>query len=81
MFIKRGYMKPNNQTEALLEHLKKYGNITSIGAIQMYGITRLSAKIYTLRALGYQIYTEREKSKNRYGNIVSFARYYLVKEK
>lgn len=73
-------MKPQNQMEALLQHLQKRP-ITSIEAIQKYGITRLSAKIFNLRERGVLIYSETNISKNRYGQKVRFCTYYLCKTK
>ena len=37
------------QTDLVEKHLKEKGNITSWEAFELYGITRLSAKIYELR--------------------------------
>lgn len=45
------------QSGALLEHLKTKGSITSMEAIELYGATRLSARIYDFRKLGYAIET------------------------
>ena len=44
-------MKTNktSKTKKVLEHLQKYGSITSWQAIELYGATRLSAIIYNLR--------------------------------
>ena len=40
--------KKFNKTEKVLEHLKEYGTITSLEAIDLYGATRLSAIIFNL---------------------------------
>ena len=37
------------QINWVLQHLLKHGSITSYEAFKLYGITRLSAKIYDLR--------------------------------
>lgn len=39
-----------NKTKAVLEHLQKYGSITSWEAIDKYGATRLSAIIFNLKS-------------------------------
>jgi len=44
-----------SQESTILFHLKEYGSITSWEAIQEYHITRLSAKIFTLRCLNHNI--------------------------
>lgn len=73
-------MKKLTQADRVLRHLKDNGSITSWEAIQQYGITRLSAKIYDLKHEGYVINSEYETAKNRYGENVSFKRYILMEE-
>mgnify|MGYP000994530004 CR=1 FL=1 len=43
------------QEMQVLQHINRYGKITSMKAFQKYGITRLAARIYTLRSKGYEI--------------------------
>lgn len=54
------------QTEQVLEHLQKYGSITTIEAFYKYKIVRLGSVIHILRAKkGYtNIITTKEKSSN-----------------
>lgn len=52
------------QNEKILNHLRLYGVITSMEAFRTYNITRLSGRIYELRAQGYKITVERRKAKN-----------------
>ena len=67
------------QTSAILEHLKQYGNITSIEAFERYGATRLSAIVYRLRRdYGLTINTRMETGKNRYGETVQYGVYELI---
>lgn len=65
------------QEQRVLRHLREYGSITSLEAFREFGITRLGSRIYTLRQSGYDIISERETTKNRYGENVSFAKYIL----
>lgn len=67
----------NTHYDRVLTHLKNVGSITSLEAIQKYGLTRLSAIIYNLRKDGYIITSKNETSKNRYGRKVTYSRYYL----
>lgn len=67
------------QTELIKKHLLKKRSITSWEAIERYGCTRLSAKIYNLRNEGMKIKTSFETKKNRYGVTVTFAKYILQK--
>lgn len=64
-----------SQGELIRKHLNRHGSITSWEAIKLYGCTRLSAKIYDLRAEGMKIRTENITKKNRYGYMVTFAKY------
>lgn len=67
------------QRERVLNHLKANPNgITSLDAIEVYGITRLSAVIFNLRAEGYSIATTEETGRNRFGEATRYARYKLV---
>lgn len=68
----------NTQKEMVLRHLQDFGSITSWEAIQEYGATRLSGIIYSLRQEGYKIISQNEKTINRYGKSVKFAKYTLA---
>ena len=65
-----------SQEDEVLNHLRKYGSITSMTAFRMYDITRLSAKVFTLRKRGYDIRTLRETSPS--GKV--YGRYVLKEE-
>lgn len=65
------------QCDRILRHFKDYGSITSLEAMQEYGIMRLASRISDLRRLGYAIRKTTETSKNRYGEPTSYARYSL----
>lgn len=71
--------KEITQEIRVLDYLIENGSITSWEAIKEFGITRLSAKIYNLRKDGWLINKEFKSSKNRYGDIVSYAVYFLEK--
>lgn len=58
-------MKPQtSQIKQVEKHLKKRKSITTWDAIQLYGITRLSALIFTLREDGYNIESKRIDDKD-----------------
>lgn len=46
--------------------------------IWIYGVTQLATRIKELKEQGYEFKTEWECGKNRYGESVSFKRYYLT---
>ena len=63
----------------ILEHLKKYGSLTSGEAIENYKSTRLSAVIYDLKAEGHNIVPERVSVTDDNGKEISFyVRYHYV---
>lgn len=55
------------QKKLVLEHLKNIGSITSNEAIEKYGITRLSDRIFNLRNEGINIKTTLITVDTRYG--------------
>lgn len=65
--------------DRVLEHLEKYGTITSIEAIKKYGCTRLSHYIYLLRNEDYNIISDYKKIKTRYGEPATIAVYTLIR--
>lgn len=71
-------MKGKTQLTAILEHLKKYGEISSYDAFQRYGITRLSGQIFKLRKRGYKITSVYATTTNRYGTCSNYVTYKLI---
>ena len=63
------------QCERILRHLRDYGSITSLEAVQEYGIMRLASRISDLKKAGMPIEAETVTGENRYGERTSFARY------
>lgn len=65
--------------ERVLEYIKEFGSITSLDAFKDLGNTRLSASIWLLRHEdGINIVSKNETTKNRYGDKVTYARYYIA---
>ena len=56
-FLHRDTPRLSKQCECILSHLMQHGSITTWEAIQQYGITRLSGRIFDLRKAGYKIET------------------------
>ena len=74
--------KKTTKTSEVLEHLRKYGNISSIVAINLYGATRLSAIIYNLRHnYGLNIISKTIPFTDRYGTNADYVEYILVEDK
>lgn len=72
--------KENSARNDIIKHLRKHKKITSIEAINKYGVTRLSGVIYVLREKGFVIKTEIKCGKNRYGHVNNYAVYHLIKD-
>ncbi len=68
-----------NQQFLVLRHLRHSCSITSWEAIKEYGVTRLSAVIFDLRQIGWNITDVWEHTYNRYGEPTKFKRYILKK--
>lgn len=69
-----------NKSQKVLEHLQKYGSITSLEAIDLYSETRLSAVIYNLRKRGMRIDTIDIPFTDRYGTKSIYGKYILLGE-
>ena len=61
------------QNSRILEHLKEYGTINPLQALELYGSFRLSARILDLKQDGHNIETIRKKVKKK-----TFAEYRYV---
>ena len=63
------------QCEKIIRHMEDFGSISSLEAMQEYGIMRLASRISDLKKAGVPIQKETVSGKNRYGEPTSFARY------
>ena len=78
---RRTEMNTESQNQMVLSHMTKHKTITSMDAFSLYGITRLSARIYDLRERGHKIGMVWEESVNRYGTPVRYGKYFIEKTK
>lgn len=67
----------DTQCNKVLEYMKQFGSITQLQALSDIGCMRLASRISDLRQQGYAIGRRIKTGKNRYGDSVSFAEYYL----
>ena len=70
-------MQLKGQQAAVLNYIKQHGSITSMDAFEHLGVTRLSAVVYNLKNKGYDIVSEPEQVKTRYGATATISRYSL----
>ena len=70
----------STQCDKVLEYMRQFGSITQLQALSDIGCMRLASRISDLRQQGYAIGRRIKTGKNRYGDSVSFAEYYLIEE-
>lgn len=63
------------QCERIKEYIFLNGSITTFEAFTELGITRLASRIHDLQEQGEPIIREKVRSKNRYGEPVTYTRY------
>lgn len=63
------------QCEQIINHITTRGSITSKEAFELYGITRLSGRIFDLRQRGYDIETDPKTGKTRLGKKSRYGSY------
>lgn len=66
------------QKDRIINYIRKFGSITSKDAYVDLGITQLGARIDGLERDGFSFVKEWEKGKNRFGEEVTYKRYYLA---
>lgn len=66
------------QNLAVLNHIKKYGFITTAAAFSELGITRLPARIYDLKRLGYVFACETKSRRLEDGSVTRWKEYRLA---
>ena len=64
----------------ILAYLRNHKGITSKMAFDLFGETRLAARISELRDMGYSIETVMMEGENRYGDTTRYAFYVLKGE-
>jgi len=69
-----------NQSEQVLEYIKRNGAIDPWTAMRDLRILRLGARIFDLRAAGHPIVTEIKTATDGYGHTVRWAEYRMKKD-
>ena len=70
-----------SQCDIVLRHLQAFGSLTSLEAVNEYGILRLASRINDLKRMGYNITSKTEAGKNRFGETTHYSVYRLEEEK
>ena len=64
----------------VLAYMEEHGSITPLEALNAFGCMRLGARIWDLRHEGYEIATGMVLDKDRNGEPMRYARYFLKGE-
>lgn len=70
------HSKPS-QNERILAYMEEHGSITQQDALLHLGVMRLASRISDLRRRGYDIDSQVERVKNRWGETCRIKRYSL----
>lgn len=70
----------STQCDKVLEYMRRYGSITQLEALRDIGCMRLASRTSDLRQQGHAIGRRMKTSKNRNGDDVYFAEYYLEED-
>jgi hypothetical protein len=74
---KSGGKKTPSQSQQVMNHLMSKGSINTVEAIDKYGVYRLGAVIYNLKAKGAQIETSTHEVKGKNGKKSIVAKYVM----
>ena len=69
-----------SQQAHILEYLKTHRGLSQAEAIDAFGCYRLGARIYDLKAKGYNVEVLMEDGVNRFGRPTRYARYFVSKK-
>lgn len=72
-------MEKLTQCERIIQFIEENGSITQLDALREFGCMRLASRISDLKKMGYAVDKRMEKSKNRYGDPISYARYTICR--
>lgn len=67
------------QTEKVMKYMEQNGGITSAEALSELGIMRLASRISDLKQMGVEVKSVLIKGKNRFGEPIRYARYFIAK--
>lgn len=65
------------QCEKILQYIEEKGSITQLQALREFGCMRLASRMSDIKKMGYPVKKEIETGKNRYGEPIHYARYYI----
>lgn len=66
------------QKDRIINYIREFGSITDFEATRDLGILQFGTRLHELKKDGYEFRSKWETRKNKYGEEVSFKRYYLA---
>lgn len=67
------------QCEKILQYIEETGSITPLDALREFGCMRLASRMCDIKKMGYAVKKEMETGKNRNGEPVHYARYFICR--
>lgn len=65
------------QCEQIKKYMNDFGSITQLDAMRDLGVMRLASRISEMKKSGVAICSRMETGKNRYGENITYKRYYF----
>lgn len=65
------------QAEKIKDYMERFGSISPYEAFRDLGITKLATRVSEMRREGIVIISDWQKNKNRFGESVTYKRYWL----
>lgn len=65
------------QCERILQYIEETGSISQLEALEHFGCMRLASRMCDIKKMGYTVTKRMEKKKNRYGDPITYARYFI----
>ena len=65
------------QAEKIKDYMERFGSISPYEAFRDLGITKLATRVSEMRREGIVIISDWQKNKNRFGENVTYKRYWL----
>lgn len=65
------------QCERIIQYIDENGSINQMEALREIGCMRLASRMCDIKKMGYPVRRTMEVSKNRYGEPVHFAKYFI----
>ena len=66
------------QCDRIIQFIEETGSITQLEALEQFGCMRLASRMCDIKKMGYAVEKKMEKSRNRYGEPISYARYTII---